>query len=153
MASLYGTYHTEAFQNDPVDNVAAKVFGGKIRQIYDEINLSAVLAVGDKVYLGKLPKGAKVVEAILSFPDLGTTGVVDLGYEKVDSSLTSDQDAFLASVDVNSAADTVKMSDQNNMVGFGLEMDGDAYIVLKATTATTATSGKIRCCVQYVLNN
>jgi len=153
MASLYGVNHAKAFVNT-VDDVKVDVsaYHGKVRQIYDEIDLSAVLAIGDKVYLGKLPKGAKVVEAILAFPDLGTAGVLDLGYEKLDSSLSSDQDAFLASVDVASAADTVKMSDQSNMVGFGLEMDGEAYIVLKATTATTATSGKIKCVVEYVLD-
>jgi len=152
MASFYGVNHTKAFVNVPSDKVDVSAWHGRVRQMYDEIDLSAVLALNDKVYFGKLPKGAKVLEAMLAFPDLGTAGVVNLGYEKLDSSLTSDEDAFLAAVDVNSAAATVKMSDQANMVGFGLELDGDAYVVLKATTATTAVSGKIKCVIQYIVD-
>lgn len=153
MASLYGVNHTKAFVNVPADKVDVSAWQGRVRQIYDEIDLSAALALNDKVYMGKLPKGAKVVEAILAFPDLGTTGQFDVGYEYVNSADgTSDPDAFLNDVDVNSAAATVKMSDQANMAGFGVEMAGEAYIVVTAVAATTATSGKVKLCVQYVVD-
>jgi hypothetical protein len=153
MASLYGANHTKAFVNVPADKIDVSAWQGRVRQIYDEIDLSAVLALNDKVYMGRLPKGAKVVEVILAFPDLGTAGLLDVGYEYVSSADgTSDPDAFLNDVDVNTAAGTVKMSDQANMVGMGVEMAGEANIVVTAIQATTATSGKIKLIVEYVLD-
>lgn len=151
MASYYGVNHTKAFVNVPSEKIDVSAWKGRMRWVYDEISLAGAVALNEKIYLGIIPKQAKVVEAILAFSDLGAAGVMDLGYEKVDSSLSSDQDAFLAAVDVNSAAGTKKMSDQANMVGFGLELDGDAYIVAKATTATTA-AGTLKCAVCYVLD-
>jgi hypothetical protein len=150
--SLYGSNYTKAFVTVPSEKVDVSHQHGRVRVSYDEIDLSSVIALNEKVYLGRLPKGAKVVEAILAFPDLGTAGVCDLGYKYDDASLTSDPDAFLSGVDVNTAADTVKMSDQNNMVGFGVEMAGEASVILTATTATTAITGKVKVAVHYVVD-
>lgn len=150
--SLYGSNYTKAFVTVPSEKVDVSHQHGRVRVSYDEIDLSTVIALNEKVYLGRLPKGAKVVEAILAFPDLGAAGVCDLGYEYDDATLTSDPNAFLSAVDVNAAADTVKMSDQNNMVGFGVELAGEAAVILTATTATTAITGKVKVAVHYVVD-
>jgi hypothetical protein len=150
--SLYGSNYTKAFIAAPSEKVDVSHQHGRIRVSYDEIALSSVIALNEKVYLGRLPKGAKVVEAILAFPDLGATGVCDLGYEYDDAALVADPNAFLSAVDVNAAADTVKMSDQNNMVGFGVEMEGEASVILTATTATTAIAGTVKVAIHYVVD-
>lgn len=152
MATKYGTNYNNAFVVAQPLKVDVSKWGGKVRVMYDEIVLDAVLALNDKVYLGKLPKGAVIVDAILSFPDLGTAGVLDLGYEYDDSALTSDPNAFLSGVDGSTAADTVSMSDQANMVGMGVELAGEAKVVLTATTAITASSGTIKCLVTYAID-
>jgi hypothetical protein len=65
---------------------------------------------------------------------------------------SADDDGFLASVDLNTAADTVSMSDQSNMPGFGKKFSiggGDTQISITMTQATTATSGSIKLAVFY----
>lgn len=153
MANHYGTNHTAAFQTEPVSNVDAKSFGGRIRALYDEFTVTAALALNDKIYMGRLPKGAKIIEVVLASTDLGSTGDVDVGYEYVDSaSGTSDPDAFLDGVDVNAAAVTHVMSAKANMAGFGVEMAGEAYALITMSEASDATSGTIKLCIYYTID-
>lgn len=154
MASKYGSAYTDKFQTVPSVAVAGNKWGGKLRVCYDTYALSADLAAGDKIYMGKLPKGARVIDCILAFADLdGSGGTLDVGYEynaTGESSLTDDPDAFLADVDVTSAG-TVGMIEQANMVGFGYEVEGDADIVITIDGDTDATSGTIKLAVLYVV--
>lgn len=154
MATLYGKNHYKNYVSADKEKSATNQVHGRVRILYDEIDLSAVLAVNDEIHLGRLEKGWRVLEAVLAFPDLGGTGVGVLGYKYYnptgDASLVDDDNAFLDAVDLNAAADTVKMSDQANMVGFMKEMEASATVVFKATTATTATSGKIKVAITYI---
>lgn len=150
MATLYGV-NSQLLQNVPSEKVDVSSFHGRVRWVYDEYDAPGAIALNDEIVLGRLPKGAKIVEAILAFDDLGTVGELDLGYKYDDADLTSDPNAFLDDVDVNAAAGTVKMSDQANMVGFGIEMEGEADVVATAVAATDA-AGKIRCAIAYVLD-
>lgn len=154
MATYYGVNYTKAFVNVPSDKVDVSAWGGRLRLNYDTYAPAGAIALNEKIYLGKLPKGAKIAEVVLAVTDLGSAGVFDVGYEYNavgDSALVDDPDAFLASVDVNAAADTVSMSVQNNLVGFGYETLGEADIIITATTATTA-AGTIKLAVYYTLD-
>lgn len=159
MATKYGSKFNSRFQVKPAALAEVNAYGGRVRAMYDEYELpGAVLAAGDKVKVGRLPKGARVIDAKMAFDDMGTTGVFDLGYQYVksngenDSSLTSDDNAFLDAVDVNTAAGMASMESEGNIVGFGKEMEGDADVEITVDTASTATTGKIRTLVLYVLD-
>lgn len=153
MASLYSVGYTDAYVDVPSDKVKANK-RGRILCAYDEYTLAADTASGDKIYMFKLPKGARVINAKLAFADLdGSGGTVDVGYEynaAGDSSLTDDTDAFLADVDVTSAG-TVGMIEQANMAGFGKEMEGEADIVVVFDGDCDATSGTVKLAVEYIL--
>lgn len=155
MASKYSVGYTSAFQTVPSEKVDVNKWFGRIRAMYDTYTISADLAASDKIYFGKLPKGARVLNVIVAFADLDASGgTIDVGYEynaSGDSSLTDDLDAFLADVDVTSAG-TVGMIEQANMVGFGKEMEGEADIVVTIDGDTDATSGDIKLLVEYVLD-
>lgn len=150
MASVYGVQYTKAFVNSPSDKVDVSRWGGRVRCMSDSFTLTADLASGDKIYLGRLPKGAIIHEVILASDDLDASGgTLDVGYEYPNSEAVADPDAFLANVDVATAADTVSMSDQANMVGFLYETLGLADIIITTDGDTDATSGTIRLDVLY----
>lgn len=152
MASKYGLEYTNVTQDVPSEKAPVNKWGGNVRCMYDTYALSADLASGDKIYLGKLKKGDRVLDVVIAFSDLdGSGGTVDVGYEynaTGESSLTDDLDAFLADVDVTSAG-TVGMLEQANMAGFGYEVEGDADIVATIDGDTDATSGTIKLLVIY----
>lgn len=154
MASKYGLAYTDKFQTVPSVAIAGNKYGGRLRVCYDTYALSADLASGDKIYMGKLPKGARVIDCIVAFADLDASGgTIDVGYEynaTGESSLTDDLDAFLADVDVTSAG-TVGMIEQANMAGFGYEIEGDADIVVSIDGDTDATSGTIKLAIVYAM--
>jgi hypothetical protein len=152
MASKYGSAYTDKFQTVPSVAIAGNKYGGRVRACYDSYTLTADLSAADKIYMGKLPKGARVLDVIVAFADLDASGgTIDVGYEynaTGESSLTDDPDAFLADVDVTSAG-TVGMIEQANMVGFGYEIEGDADIIVTIDGDTDATSGTIKLLVYY----
>lgn len=152
MASLYGLEYTNAVNDVPVEKAPINKWGGNIRVMYDTYALSADTASGDKLYMGKLKKGDRVIDVILASTDLDASGgTLDVGYEynAAGNALTDDLDAFLADVDVATAAITVGMIEQANMAGFGYEIEGDADIVISFDGDCDATSGTIKLCVIY----
>lgn len=156
MTVLLGANYTDRFSDLPAELPKANSWGGRVRCMSDSY-AAGVLSVGDKIKMGRLPKGARIVEAIFACTDLGTTGQVDLGYQYVkedgsnDSDYVSDDNAFLNAVDVNAKADSFSMSDQDNMVGFLLELSSQADVEVTVDTATDA-AGTIKVAVFYVLD-
>lgn len=153
MASLYGVEYTNVTQDVPSEKAPINKWGGNVRCMYDTYALSADLASGDKIYLGKLKKGDRVLEVVLAFADLdGSGGTVDVGYEynaTGESALTDDLDAFMADIDVTSAGTATMSADLANAGGFGYEIEGDADIVVSIDGDTDATSGTIKLLVVY----
>lgn len=155
MASKYGVEYTNIFQTDPGVKVDVSKWQGKLRVMYGTYELSADLASGDKIYLGRLPKGAIVYNAMLAFDDLdGSGGTIDLGYEynqSGDESLTDDLDGFLADVDVTSAG-VVGSVEQALIDSIGLEMSGEADVVAVIDGDTDATTGTVKAVIFYAID-
>jgi len=152
MASKFGVNYNNAIQAVPSNKVDVSKWGGRMRVMFDSFALSGDLAATDKIFMGKLPKGAIVYDAILAFDDLDAAGgTVDVGYEYADALLVDDPDAFLAAVDVTSAG-TVGMIEQNNMVGFGYEVEGDADVIVTVVGDTDAVTGTIKLAIFYALD-
>lgn len=151
MATLYSNQYQDAFVDVPSDFIRSGDVSGEVKIMYMDFTVPAVAPTANDVFkLGKIPKGARILDAVLSFPDLGTTGVLELGYAADAAAVeTADDNAFLASVDVNAAADTVSMTDQVNMVGLGKLFSAECDLELKVTTAWTATSGTVKCLLYY----
>ena len=79
---------------------------------------------------------------------IGSRGLLQASVEE----LLDDLDAFLADVDVASAAITVGMIEQVNMVGFGYETLGEADVVVSFDGDCDATTGTIKLAVYYVVD-
>ena len=148
MATKYGVNHTLKYINVPSEKVPAKEETGKVRLAYDSFVFDAELAVTDVIKLMKLPKGAKVVDAIVKAPSLGATGIFDLGYEAngVD---VADPNGFVSTADFGGAAAAKRMSAED---GVFKELGAESQVILTCTELTAAATGKkIEVAVFYVL--
>jgi hypothetical protein len=156
MATLYGKYATYKQVDVPSQKVPAQFELGKKRSLIDEYDLDTlgvILGATDVIKMMKLPAGAIVTEVKLAFPDLGTTGTCTVGWEaSEDGSIAADADGFLAGVDLNTAADVFKMSDQANMPGQFKQFDKEVQVSIAMTAATTAITGKLKLEVEFILN-
>jgi len=151
MATYYGNQYQDAFVDVPSDKIRPGDVSGQVKTMYCDFTVPGSAPSNNDIwYLGKIPKGARVLDIVISFPDLGTAGAVHVGYLQDSAAVeTTDNDAFLASVNVNAAADTVAMTDQANMVGLGKLFSAECTLTLTAATAWTVTSGTVKVLMYY----
>jgi hypothetical protein len=149
MAAKYSTAATKA-QTVPLTRFENSEYKGNFHVAYDEFDLAAVLAITDTVEFMHLPPGARVIQVAMSYPDLGTAGTGTLGWMANGVDI-ADPDGFFTALDFKTAADTVLMSSEANVPGFGVKFTVETKVLLTMTEATTASSGKIKVAVSYVM--
>ncbi len=152
LGTVYGANYTKAFNSNPPVMVAQGESGAKVKCLQDSYTLpTAVINVGDVVKLGalKLPKGAKVVDAIIACASLGTTGILKLGYEAngVDA---ADDDAFISSADAGGQA--VMQHPNAGCAGIFKTLGAETQVVLGCSEISTNNNVKIDVAVFYVLD-
>lgn len=142
MAELLGKNATKIANKGLADKGE---YNGHVKVFYDEIVLpAAVVAATDTIKLnGKLPKGARVLDAVVKSPSLGTTGIFSLGHaagKNMDgSAIPADPDAFIVAADAGGQAVLAK----GDGAGIGKRFEGDLDIMLTATEATTTAEGML----------
>ena len=139
----------------PSTKIAPGDVSGVKKIAYFSYTIVATQTAADILKLMKLKKGMRILDVVMSFPDLGTTGVLNVGHSAGDAAVESlDADAFLASVDVNTAADCVSMKSQMEAgganAGWLKELADDVDLQVDIATAWTVTSGTIKGYVEYV---
>jgi hypothetical protein len=125
---------------------------GKMKILFDEFDCAQnVYAISDKILIGaKLPKGARVLEAQLVSPSLGTTGIMQLGFlaNGVDA---QDLDAFIVSADAGGQA--VKALIPAGAAGLHKKFEAETQLVINFTEASDAATGdKISVAIHYVMD-
>lgn len=159
MATTYGNQYNNAYVAIPSVKIGPGDQSGDVKFLYFDYTITAVSIANDVLKLGKLPKNSRVINAVLSFPDLGTTGVLELGWAasaELDSAGAAVEAAsasgFLAAVDVNTAAATVSMLGVSGaaVAGFLKRFAAEVDVQIKVTTAWTVTSGTIKGFISYV---
>ncbi len=125
---------------------------GKMKVLFDEFTCGQnVYAISDKILVGaKLPKGARVLEAQLVSPSLGTTGIMQLGFlaNGVDA---EDLDAFIVSADAGGQA--VKALIPAGAAGLHKKFEAETQLVINFTEASDAANGdKISVAIHYVMD-
>lgn len=151
MAEFNGSNYKKIFVDLPSSQLNAGEFSGKIRVLQDSyVCTQDVYAIGDLINMGaKLPKGAKVIEACLISPSLGTTGIMKLGFTAngIDA---ADDDAFIASADAGGQA--VKGLMPAGAAALGKKFEAETKIQIKFSEASDAANEKeIKIWIQYIL--
>lgn len=154
MATFYGNQYQDALVTVPSKKVQMGDIDGKKRVIYFDYTVTAAPTAADVIKVGVLPAGARVINAGLSFPDLGTAGVLNLGWAAGVIEV-ADADGLLVSVDVNAAADAVSMQSQMEAsganAGYMKKFSESVVIQIDVATAWTATTGTIKGFIEYAL--
>lgn len=157
MASNFGANYTNIFQTSPSVKVDVTDWHARVRVMFDTFVQPAVaLAIGDLIFMGRLPPGAKIVDACLVCTDFGATGLVDVGYQMADRSLSASDvpNGIFSQANINTAAVSVYMNDAvaGSFHAPAAGLAGDADVVIKVTTATDATGGTLSLQVLYVID-
>lgn len=157
MATLYGNQYNNAYVVNPSVKLGIGDYKGTVRRMYFDYTITAVPTNGDVIKLGKLPAGARVYDACLSFPDLGTAGTLELGWAaSTDAVEAASASGLLSTVDVNSAAASRTIIGLNGATGAAVaglmkKFSSEVDIQIAVTAAWTVTSGTIKGFVEYVL--
>lgn len=157
MASLYASNYTNAYRNVPSSKYNAGDFYGRVHVLIDSYTAAGALSSGDVIYFGKIPKGAKVINALLSHDDLGTTGTGKLGWAasaelSAGSAVeAADDDGLIASIDFNTAANIPFAWENVPVPGVAKDFAAEVDVTLTLTAATTA-AGSITCMIFFVVD-
>lgn len=146
MATKYSTQYNNAYNNGV--KVGEGDIDGRVKNLYADFVLTEVFAIGDIAKIGKLPKGATVIEAIIVSP-ADATGEYDLGWAAngVDA---ADPNGFIDAA-MDTTAQIKKATDAANNAGLFKTFGAETEVELVGTVATTGTSGTIKVQISYVL--
>lgn len=145
MADFYGSNYQKAYVNLPSEKIPPGEVSGDLKVAYDEYTFAAnAFVLSDVIKLGiKIPKGARIHEAVVIAPSLGTTGIFSLG-------TSADPDALIVAADAGGQA--VKAVCPAGAADLGKELTSDTFYELLCTEATTAALGlKIQVWIKYTL--
>lgn len=149
MAAKYGKNFTDAHVNEPVKPYEQGELAGRVRMLYDEYDLSAVLALNDTIDIGYLPKGARIVGAWIAIPaSLGTGGILDLGWA-ANGVESADADGLIDGADAGGQAVFKAMSSEPGAL---VKFSAETLIQLKCDEASSLSAGKIKAAVLYVMD-
>jgi len=143
MADFNAVNYAKAYVNVPSEKIPPGEISGGLMVAYDEYTFDAdAFALNDIIKLGiKIPKGARIHEAVVIAPSLGTTGIFSLG-------TSTDPDALVVAADAGGQA--VKAVSPAGAADLGKELTADTLYELKCTEATDAADTlKIQVWVMY----
>lgn len=157
MATIYSKQYAGAYVNKPMEQIKPGDISGDVRFAYFEHTITAAPTNGDVLKLCKLPKGAKLKAFRIVGPDLGTAGVLNLGWaasaELVPGTATpveaASANGIIAALDVKDAAFDGNMA--ATAAGFLKEFAAEVDLQADIATAWTVTAGTIKGYVEYVV--
>lgn len=128
----------------------ARQFPHGVLSVTGVFTLAAALALNDVIKMVTLPKGATVLDVILSCTDLDTGAgaiILDVG----DSDGTPDPDRYIDGANVGQAGGVARM---NAHAGHGYTLAAEATIdvLVQVGPTTGATSGTVALTVLYTMD-
>lgn len=147
MANYYSTNYQKAYVDVPSQKIAPGEQSGDVKVMYAEITGAAEATTSDTIYLGKLPKGARVIGGYVKCPATGATGIFNIGHQS-NGSDSADLDSFIVGMDPGAAAVAAAIAG----AGVGMKFAAETTVVATPTENTAAFTGKtLQFWLQYVL--
>lgn len=152
MATKYGTQYNGAYVTEPKSQIQPGDFNGRVRLMHFDYTLDGtVLALADILKLGKIPKGARVIDAALYVQDMDGTGQVNLGWAAGASGAeVADADGFFAALDAGDANAFARIGVTS--AGFCKEFSEEVDLQISMAEASTSTNTTLRGFVLYVID-
>lgn len=156
MAVLKGVNNTLINSNPPQPAGVGEQHA-RVRIIYDKYTLLADAVGGtDSIAMGGLiPAGARILDVHVKCADLDASGgTLDIGWQaSADGVHVADPDGFMTVIDVATAADVFKMSDDDaSPVGMFKKFTSPVQPAIAFTGDTDATTGDIEICIYYTVD-
>ena len=153
MSRLFGANATLG-QSEPIQRVDSRDQNGRIMIMRDSFTFLVELANGDDIVFGrKLPRGAKVIQAILDTPIIAGLTDLDLGW--LDNGTDGvDLDGLLDGLDANAGAFRTKMNDSQGRPGQDKQFTEDVEIIVTANAgpSTNAIGKTMKVEIHYAMN-
>lgn len=142
--STYNANNYSKFNAKPQEQIPVGDVSGKRRFSYDEIVITAELAVNDVILVGApIPANARIINAGLVLPACGATGIVDFGING------GDVDFFVAQADPGAGAVNAKMASE---AGYLAKSTVAIQPAIKCTELTASAVGDTwKAFVEYIL--
>ena len=155
MAELKGLNATKR-NAEPSQKIAVEQYNGRVRRAYDEITLSAELALNDTIDLMELPQGATIVDARMVIPvDAGgvPAGQLDLGWTDNGSDAADQDGLFAGASEADFGAGAIDAKMLGTAAGYGKKFSAATLIQGKCVEASAGSSGnKIQVEVFFVVD-
>lgn len=144
MADVYGDNYTKGYVDVPSKKIAPGEQSGDTKVLYDRILLPRdVMAIGEKIYIGKLPAGVRILAATLKSVSLGTTGIMKMG-------TAASEEGLVAAADGDAGGQEVHAFGKGVLIGKETTQEETYYI--EFTEASDAANGDlVEAWIQYVV--
>jgi hypothetical protein len=130
---------------------------GRVRMARFSFNTGAGSTEGENIALVRLPKGARVLRAYLTFEAMGAGATLDVGLMAVDGTgeidddATSDSETFFAT-DLDVSAAGALTDDEVLETNYGYELQKECYVVGTVDGANWAADKDLIGHVEYVVD-
>lgn len=155
MATLEGVNYAK-INSEPSVKVPEGETNGKPKVLYDKhVFAGDVNAIGDIIkFGGLLPKGARVLEATVKCPSLGTTGILSLGWAAgADAVEAADADGLIVVAQLDAGGQAVLGKTTAASAGAGKQFAEAVQVQAIFTEASDDAAGKtIECWIEYVMD-
>jgi len=151
MATKYGTQYQGAYVNEPKSQIPTGDLNGRVRHMFFDHTLSGALATSDVLKLGKIPKGARVIQAELFVEDMADTGIVNLGWAVGATAVeAADVDGFIPALDAGDGNAFGRMGVTS--AGFCKEFAEEVDLQIIATEISVSTATTLKGFIAYVID-
>lgn len=126
-----------------------------VRALTDEFIFTAEMAANDEYLMNNIPEGAIIVDAYIKLPNVGATGIVEMGLKAhvlLDGSAEVEDSNSLVIAADGGGQDALKRSDLTS-VALGKQIGkGGAQAFIKVTELSTAAIGvKMVAVIKYMM--
>ena len=151
MATFYSNQYQNAYVDVPSTKIRPGDVTGVLMVLYFDFTIPGTAPIANDVFkLGRIPKGSRVIDMQIQFPDMGSAGLVDIGWAaSADGVEAANATGFYSALDVNTAAIIASILEVPSAAGFCKLFDAEVDLELKVNTAWTVTSGTVKGNLQY----
>lgn len=146
MATVYGVNETLR-RAVPTSKIPAGEMHGKVHVIYDSYAYATNSTLNDVIKLGFIPKGARVLNAVVKTNDWGTAGKIDLGW-----AASAELDSSGSAVEAANTTGFLSAQSVQSTGGNGLTLDNGPAVDGVAPPAGIFKSFSAECQLQVTVN-
>lgn len=153
MVAYLGVNHTLAYSTTPSAKFGLGEMGGRVRVLFDSFTVTAALLTTDTLQMGKIPKGARVLDFVINSPDLGGTGTMNIGWAAGAGAVeAANATGFYSALDISGQAVVASLSETASAAGLHKKFTEEVPVQLVPAANFSATSGTLSIAVYYVID-